>query len=258
MTAPAEALNRFWADLRDKSRVRIEAPDLPGELAEQAGNLVAVLWGQAQSKAQESLADFRGEIDEQLITLRTERDTAVAAQKASAEALSAIRQGHEDLEQKLTIEVAARKELEIRLLACNEERDRLQLAVKESREGFSRELDKVRAALHTIESRSEEEIRRHLLEIDRERSLARKANQELSSAKSSMAKQQASDKAELGKLQGKISNLREDLGKLQGQLAQVTAQLRDTKKELSAANAKLAKATSKAKPRTAGTRSPKK
>ena len=70
-----------------------------------------------------------------------------------------------------------------------------------------------------------------------------------------MAKQQASDKAEVGKLQGKISNLREEFGKLQGQLAQVKAQLRDTKKELSTANAKLAKATPKAKPKAAAVRS---
>ena len=29
MSAPAEALARFWSDLREKSRVRIEHPDLP-------------------------------------------------------------------------------------------------------------------------------------------------------------------------------------------------------------------------------------
>ncbi|GAB3552032.1 hypothetical protein GCM10027343_37040 [Noviherbaspirillum agri] len=29
MSAPAEALNKFWEDLRDKSRVRIEHRDLP-------------------------------------------------------------------------------------------------------------------------------------------------------------------------------------------------------------------------------------
>ena len=32
MNAPAEALARFWATLREKSRVRIEHPDLPAEL----------------------------------------------------------------------------------------------------------------------------------------------------------------------------------------------------------------------------------
>jgi hypothetical protein len=38
MTAPAEALNKFWEDLREKSRVRIEHPDLPDSLKTAPGN----------------------------------------------------------------------------------------------------------------------------------------------------------------------------------------------------------------------------
>lgn len=59
MSAPAEALARFWSDLRNKSRVRIEHPDLPEGLKSAAGELVASLWSQAQAGAQEGLAVFR-------------------------------------------------------------------------------------------------------------------------------------------------------------------------------------------------------
>jgi hypothetical protein len=39
MSAPADALARFWATLREKSRVRIEHPDLPAELQSATGDL---------------------------------------------------------------------------------------------------------------------------------------------------------------------------------------------------------------------------
>src|SRR5476651_2530719 len=49
MTAPADALTKFWEDLREKSRVRIEHPDLPESLKSAAGDLTAVLWANAQT-----------------------------------------------------------------------------------------------------------------------------------------------------------------------------------------------------------------
>src|SRR3954451_10552781 len=48
MSAPAEALAKFWDNLRDKSRVRIEHPDLPDEIKTSAGELAAALWDLAQ------------------------------------------------------------------------------------------------------------------------------------------------------------------------------------------------------------------
>src|SRR5437773_5154975 len=43
MSAPAEALAKFWSALREKSRVRIEHPDLPEELREAAGEAIGAL-----------------------------------------------------------------------------------------------------------------------------------------------------------------------------------------------------------------------
>src|SRR6202163_481487 len=61
MSAPAEALARFWATLRDKSRVRIEHPDLPAELQSATGELAAALWTRAVDMAQEQLATAQHE-----------------------------------------------------------------------------------------------------------------------------------------------------------------------------------------------------
>ena len=51
MATPAQVLARFWTDLRERSRVRIEHPDLPQALRESAGELVLELWGRAQEAA---------------------------------------------------------------------------------------------------------------------------------------------------------------------------------------------------------------
>lgn len=47
MSAPAEALAKFWDTLREKSRVRIEHPDVPEALRDIAGELTANIWLQA-------------------------------------------------------------------------------------------------------------------------------------------------------------------------------------------------------------------
>lgn len=51
MATPAQVLARFWSDLRERSRVRIEHPELPESLRESAGELVLELWGRAQTEA---------------------------------------------------------------------------------------------------------------------------------------------------------------------------------------------------------------
>jgi hypothetical protein len=247
MTAPAEALGRFWADLREKSRVRIQAPGLPDELSAQAGNLVATLWDLAHAKAQDSLAALRDDVEAQLITIRLELEKAQTAETVSRTALEAQRQTNTELTQQLKEATAAKFTLEARLSASDEERELLRQAVKESRESFGQELEKVRMSLHSIEARSEAEIKRCLLEIDRERTLAGKVTQELGATKASMAKLQAANKVETTKLHGQVSNLREDLGKRQGQLVQLKAQLVAAQKQLVLVNATRTKAASKVK-----------
>ena len=61
MSAPAEALAKFWKELRDKARVEIDHPDLPEALKEAAGQAVSVLWTKATELARDELAVLRVE-----------------------------------------------------------------------------------------------------------------------------------------------------------------------------------------------------
>ena len=104
----AEALNKFWDDLREKSRVRIEHPDLPEVLKSAAGELTAVLWASARLLAQEGGANRRQETHVAaaeglpLAVMNEAGDSALAAQlEAQSRALQAARERCATLEQEL-------------------------------------------------------------------------------------------------------------------------------------------------------------
>ena len=63
MGTPTAVLGEFWAELREKSRVRIEHPDLPADLGAAAGELVATLWTRATASAATALDALRDEVE---------------------------------------------------------------------------------------------------------------------------------------------------------------------------------------------------
>ena len=96
MGTPAQVLSKFWSDLRERTRVRIDHPDLPPALRESAGELVLQLWAQAQEAAARSFdlqaaqaaetvaqADARAHSAEQRARELEERLDAVNAEFAS-------------------------------------------------------------------------------------------------------------------------------------------------------------------------------
>lgn len=119
MSAPAEALTKFWSDLREKSRVRIEHPDLPEALKAAAGEMVVSLWSQAQTSAHDSLVIFRQEaqekVAESLKAVATADKARVAAEAESDQTRESIKAANErilDLERNLAGERARTESLE--------------------------------------------------------------------------------------------------------------------------------------------------
>lgn len=106
MSAPAEALGKFWIDLREKSRVRIEHPDLPESLRTAAGELAAALWSEAQAHAQEGLTALRSEADASVLEAKAaqavaegDRDKARSETTATQASLTAATKAIRDAEQ---------------------------------------------------------------------------------------------------------------------------------------------------------------
>jgi hypothetical protein len=65
MGTPTAVLGEFWTELREKSRIRIDHPDLPADLGAAAGELVATLWTRATASAGTALDALRAEVEAQ-------------------------------------------------------------------------------------------------------------------------------------------------------------------------------------------------
>lgn len=239
MSAPAEALAKFWEDLREKSRVRIEHPDLPDALKSAAGELVATVWSQAQLAAQEGLAAYRSEARAAILEAQTalataEHERAAAlldrdlARQAAQDALNRVLQ----LERNLAAERAGKEALSTQLETAGCQQAALETALTEARRDFAIELEKLCLALERSEERCQATEKRALLEIDRERTAAVKVQKDLTQAR--QYQQEADDlhRAELARLQADVGDARQKLGVAEGMLQEMRTRCQHQAEEL--------------------------
>lgn len=230
MSAPAEALARFWSDLREKSRVRIEHPDLPDALKVAAGELVASLWLQAQGSAQEGLAVFRREaqqqVTESLLAVAAADQARIAAQSEANQTREAIRAGDErilQLERNLAAESARTQSFEQQLEAASRQQCSLETALAEARKDYSAELDKSRQELRRAEERLAAIEKRSLLEIDHERQITVKAQRELLQLRENNFQNEERQRIELAASKTELAEARQQLGIAEGKLVELKA-----------------------------------
>jgi len=230
MGTPTAVLGEFWADLREKSRVRIEHPDLPADLGAAAGELVATLWSRATVSAAAALDALRAELEAQrveaqqsVIAARDELGRVETALEQRTAALLAAQIEVRDLDRAQAEGHAQRQALEAEL-----ERMRAALAARdrelaEVREGFSRDLAKQREAAERTEDRLRASEKRALMEIDRERSVAAKLQKELDEAARRADRKDADHRRASETLQAQLGDARHQAGVLQGHLDAIRA-----------------------------------
>lgn len=231
MSAPAEALSRFWDTLREKSRVRIEHPDLPAELRDAAGEAIGALWQRAQALAHDSVAALGSEAQAAVVRARAEADAAVASAEVATktlaqtqDVLAACQAQLQETSQALAREQGIKATIEQQLAEVAEQRRELQRAVEEARQGFEKQLEEQRLAARADAERHQVDLKRALLEVDRERTIAGRQHKELDQARRALADQSDQHRAELARLQqgfeAQAVPLRQKLGELEGALAE--------------------------------------
>ncbi|UCV05696.1 DNA-binding protein [Dechloromonas denitrificans] len=248
MSAPAEALARFWSDLREKSRVRIEHPDLPDGLKAAAGELVASLWSQAQAGAQEGLAVFRQEAQERVTNSQQSCEAAdqarVAVQTEMNQTREALREAEErilQLERNLAAESARTQSLEQQLDAAGRQQIALEAALAEARKDYSAELEKSRLELRRTEERLAANEKRALMEIDHERQMTMKAQRELQLLRNSSLENEAQLRIELADSNAELADTRQKLGVADGKQDELRATNKTQIEELAAFRLTLAR-----------------
>jgi chromosome segregation ATPase len=231
MGTPTAVLGEFWAELREKSRVRIDHPDLPADLGAAAGELVATLWTRATASADAALDALRDEVETQRVkaqqsvaAARDELGRVETALEQRTAALLAAQVEVRDLEKAQAEGHAQRQALAAeldRITAVLAARDR---ELVEVREGFSRDLAKQRDAAERAEERLRTAEKRALLEIDRERSTATKLQKELDEATRRADRKDADQRRASETMQAQLGDARHQAGVLQGRLDAVQAE----------------------------------
>ena len=204
MSAPAEALARFWENLREKSRVRIEHPDVPEALRDIAGELTAKIWLQARSLADDASAHMRLDAQQQV---ELAQQTASVAQQREAAAVQAVAvlesvaAGH--LEQIRTLE---------QRLAHD---DGLRLGLAQQVEQLAEQRKELIDGAREADQRAADEHKRLLLEIDRERGQAARVQKELDSLRVTHDRATKAQEAAVANAAHQSDRLRQRIGELE-------------------------------------------
>lgn len=230
MSAPAEALAKFWSDLREKSRVRIEHPDLPDILRTSAGDLVAALWGQAQAAAQEGLLALRAEAESSVLEAKSAIEASEASRITALQERDQARRAFEEsanrilqLERDLAAERAGKEALSKQLEESQRQQAARDAALADARKDFAGELEKLRNALRKSEERYEAAEKRALLEIDRERLASTRLQKDLAELRQVNAEAAEQYRANQAQLQGELAQARQSLGVAEGTLQEMRA-----------------------------------
>ena len=223
MSAPTEALRAFWADLREKSRVRIENPDIPESLKAAAGELVAALWQQAQAASHADLAVFRADASESVHAAQSAQKAAeMEVSRRSDELAAAQRQTAEmqerllGLERQLAAERANCGSLRTQLDGSAQQIESLNSELSDARREFASELEKQREALDRTEERLQGSERRALLEIDRERTVAIRLQREVEQLRQAGAEADDRHQISIDEYQVKLTDVLQKLGQAEG------------------------------------------
>lgn len=239
MSVPTEVLSHFWKDLREKSKTRIEQPDLPEDLGNLAGELIAKIWDKAQLAAHESLSAFRNEAEVQMQELQTERDTLaklqdeLVSQLRGTEKILAQRDNElNNLKQLLAESEANRGSLEQNLQKSATQLQMLQQTMET-------EVERLRVSLEGIEQRRQNEVSQAERQIAREKARADDFEQELGLARIAYREAQDQYTNESNTLKTQLADLRERLGELNGKLELTQAHNQQLSAEMSTKDEKL-------------------
>lgn len=247
MSAPAEALNRFWKQLREKSRVVIGQPDLPDSVKNHAGELVSALWQAAHTEAARSLESLRDDAAAQIEEARLAQDTAVGKLAGVTGELAAandsLQQAQADLaavRRRLAETEALNASLTARIDDARKELNEQHAWFRSVERNHAAELAKLRDKAE-LDARAADTARKHSLqELDRERQSASRAQKALDAERTTAAAAAELHRAELRDALSSIADLRQQLGALQS-TATAAANGRDAaQQELAQARSQLA------------------
>ncbi|MDO3615318.1 DNA-binding protein [Ralstonia pseudosolanacearum] len=239
MSTPTDVLSRFWQDLRDKTRVKIDHPDLPDPIKQVAADAVLTIWQAASAAATTELAALRAEARHQAHAAETARDQATAESEAARQAaaatqaqLEAARAQLADLQDALAAERQAHAATDARLQEARRQLDEVARQLTDARAEFSAQLDRERERADAADARAASQEKRALREIDQERVARQKSDKLADELRAQVVATRTEMQDRAVEHANAIGTLRAELGTAQQQVETSTAQQRQAADEL--------------------------
>lgn len=233
MSAPAEALNKFWLELREKSRVRIERPDIPENIAAVAGDLISHLWNEAQKAAQAGFSNLVDNATSEILLFKLQAEKAnentekvkVLLDQTQTE-LKSTQKRLSETDYLLSVNTDTLTKQENAFNALKIERDNLSNTIIDLKASFSTDLANIGLALNKAEQQYRGLQEKSLLELDRSRQQIKKLEKEINNLRLKSANEQSQYTKDIAKLQTVIAGLNHKTGNLSGILSELKNQLK--------------------------------
>ena len=235
MSTPADALSKFWDELRSKARVEIDHPGLPDAVKAAAAEAIAGIWRQASDAARKELAAVRIELQAEGERVQSE---AAAARQDAAATRTEMQRLQDELVAAHTVNQAQHLELEAerrahagtsaRLQEAHAQLDQGHQQQQRMQEAFSADLAQARQAVAAADARAATAEKRALLEIDQERQARMKADKLTESLRAQLANSEVDER-----------RLRIDHAHALAQLQSQLGTVEDKRRELAAAKVAL-------------------
>jgi hypothetical protein len=216
-------LRAFWNDLREKTRVKIEAPMLPAEVTNLFSDGLARIWELAMDKAHAALDGERQESAEQVAQAQREtqeatrmRDVAEDQARASEAELRQERERRELAETRVGAQAAEIDALRSSIATWQAQAESEAKARQAAEEQFSRDLEAERAARQRDTEMFEGEIKFAKMQIEAARATERDLRDQIKEDKSSKEVELAAIRQRANRAEEILGNTRMELAELKG------------------------------------------
>lgn len=213
MSVPAEALKRFWSDLRERSRVDLQNADLPDQVRQSAGQLVGEIWSLARKTADDSITALR-----QNATI--ERDAALAQKNRLQETATQLSAQLDEARDQIAATEATMKKSREELSAGAAAQVEMNSRLDEARMHIERLRDEINLMANMRAEEIEKFTNRILLAEQRYTDLAKRALVDLDRERTATSELKRQHKAERRTSAARLEEIHSDIHRMQLQLVQ--------------------------------------
>lgn len=216
-------VHEFWRELREKAKLRINAPELPQHLVDGFGDTLRQIWEMCSAAAQEAASEVRLRAIESVSKADARAEQAIQerrlAQEQVSEAVAELRKERDRREEAVTAASLLQAEIENLKAEGQKLTDRVQAEINaraEAEKRFTSELEAVRQERLREADRFKGEINFAKQQIEAARMSEKTAREQFAATKSGMEVELTHYRTRLGSADASLAQAMAELGEAKG------------------------------------------